>query len=149
MISDRDLRQRGIRLTPQRHMILDAIAQSNGHMTVEEIYQRIVSVYPEMSISTVYRNLERLVDLRLVAVTDLGSGRICYEALGSPLHHHLICHRCGAISQLDDSFIGELRGCIAERYNFAAQIDHLAIWGLCSQCRTAGGQGKEGSHAHP
>ena len=59
-IGDSEFRQRGIRLTPQRHLILQAIAQSNGHVTAEEIYQSVAGVYPDVNISTVYRNLERL-----------------------------------------------------------------------------------------
>jgi Fur family ferric uptake transcriptional regulator len=134
MINEDDLRRHGVRLTPQRRMILDAIAQSSGHVTAEEIHHHILSTYPDMNISTVYRNLERLLDLHLVAVTDLGGGRVCYEALAGARHHHLICHKCGAMTELPDDLLTGLRASIQERYHFAADIDHMAIWGLCSQC---------------
>jgi len=143
-INEADLRQRGIRLTPQRRMILDAIAQRNGHMSAEEIYDQIVAVYPDMNRSTVYRNLERLCDLRLVAVTDLGGGHACYEALSSDLHHHLICHNCGAMIDLDDRLVADLRAHLAQTYDFEAEIDHLAIWGVCAQCRAT----TKEHHAH-
>jgi len=142
-INESDLRQRGIRLTPQRHMILTAIAQGSGHMTAEEIHRRILPIYPEMNISTVYRNLERLLDLRLVAVTDLGGGRVCYEALEGARHHHLICHRCGRMTDLDDSLVSDLRQQIVQGYDFTAEIDHLAIWGLCSECKASAGRLRE------
>lgn len=150
-INEGDLRQRGVRLTPQRRMILDAIAQQSGHISAEEIYDRIASVYPDMNRSTVYRNLERLCDLRLVAVTDLGGGRARYEALDSARHHHLICHRCGDMSDLDDQLVASLRQGIAEIHQFDAEIDHLAIWGVCSRCKDADdkNQSEEASRAHP
>ena len=129
------LRQRGIRLTPQRRMILDAIAQSKGHVTAEDIHHRILPTYPDISISTVYRNLERLLELRLVTVTDMGGGRYCYQVIGQRPHHHLICHRCGAVLELDDSLVADLRLHIEREYDFTAEIDHLALWGLCAQCR--------------
>jgi Fur family ferric uptake transcriptional regulator len=143
-----DLRQRGIRLTPQRRMILNAITRSSGHVTAEDIYQHVAAQYPDMNISTVYRNLERLCDLRLVAVTDMGGGHVRYEALGRARHHHLICHACGAISALDDSLVADLRERIAQAYGFAADIDHLAIWGLCATCKASTQHHEEEDRAH-
>ncbi len=135
MINENDLRQSGVRLTPQRRMILSAIAQSNGHITAEDLHQRIRAVYPDVNMSTIYRNLDRLLDLRLVAVTDLGGGRVCYEALSAARHHHLICHQCGGMTELDDSIVEDLRRRIAQQYHFAPQVDHLAIWGMCPACQ--------------
>jgi Fur family ferric uptake transcriptional regulator len=137
LMSETELRRKGIRLTPQRHMILAAIAQGNGHMTAEEILQRIVPLYPDINISTVYRNLERLLALRLVAVTDLGGGRVCYETLERSRHHHLVCHKCGSMVELDDDAVADLRRHIARTYNFTADADHLALWGVCASCQGA------------
>ena len=150
-INEGDLRRRGVRLTPQRRMILDAIARCSGHITAEEIYDCIASAYPDMNRSTVYRNLDRLCDLRLVAVTDLGGGRVRYEALDGARHHHLICHECGNMIDLDDQVVAGVRQTIAEIHHFDAEIDHLAIWGVCARCKNASGQdrSKEASHAHP
>jgi Fur family ferric uptake transcriptional regulator len=148
-VNESDLRQRGIRLTPQRRMILAAIGQGSGHMTAEEIHQRILPLYPDMNISTVYRNLERLLELRLIAVTDLGGGRVCYEALERNRHHHLICHTCGRMIALDDSFVSSLRERVAEAHGFSADIDHHAIWGVCAQCMAGIKQNKEDPDAHP
>jgi Fur family ferric uptake transcriptional regulator len=134
-IAVEDLRRRGVRLTPQRRLILDAITHSGGHVTAEQIHERVCTVYPEMSISTVYRNLERLVELRLVAVTDLGAGSVCYETIGATRHHHLICHRCGTMFSLRDDCIAQLRARILAEYDFAVDSDHLALWGLCPTCR--------------
>jgi Fur family transcriptional regulator, ferric uptake regulator len=131
------LRRLGVRLTPQRRMILDAIACCAGHVTAEQIYERIALTYTHMSLSTVYRNLERLIDLRLIAATDLGGGRICYSAIDVARHHHLICHQCGAMLDIGDDLLDGLRSAILATYGFATSIDHLALWGTCSRCLSA------------
>lgn len=128
------LRRRGIRLTPQRRMILGAISEQRGHLTAEEIHQRVLVLYPDMNISTVYRNLEKLSDLHLIAVTDLGGGRVCYETIDADRHHHLICHNCGRMFDLADDLVADLRSRIHSSTGFEADIDHLAIWGLCATC---------------
>jgi Fur family ferric uptake transcriptional regulator len=137
MLNEHDLRQRGIRLTPQRRMILDAIARSSGHITADDIHQSVRAVYPEMNISTVYRNLERLMALHLIAVTDLGGGHLCFEVLQKARHHHLICHKCGQMVEMSDDMLAGLRQSIENSYSFAVDIDHLALWGLCHACRAA------------
>jgi Fur family transcriptional regulator, ferric uptake regulator len=139
-INEEQLRSLGVRLTPQRRMILDAIACCDGHVTAEQIHERITAAYPDMSLSTIYRNLERLIDLRLIAITDLGGGRFCYSAIDANRHHHLICHQCGAVLDIGDALLDDLRAAVFSAYGFTITIDHLALWGTCARCRGAQAQ---------
>jgi Fur family ferric uptake transcriptional regulator len=132
-----DLRQHGVRLTPQRRMILEAIALGDRHVTAEDLHQRVLATYPDISLSTIYRNLEKLLELRLISVTDLGRGRVSYQTLQDARHHHLICHRCGGIIEIGDDVLDSIRQYVARAYDFSVEIDHLALWGVCSACRTA------------
>lgn len=132
-----DLRRRGIRLTRQRRLILDAMANCHCHVTAEELHRQIAPLHPDISLSTIYRTLERLLELRLIAVTDLGGGRVCYEVLDHTRHHHLICHQCGSTVELDDALIATLRERIAQVTGYIAHIDHLALWGVCPACQQA------------
>ena len=68
------LREEGYRLTPQRVMILSAIASSPGHMTAEEIHEKVKKTYPYIDIATVYRTIQLLKRHRLLVEIDLGSG---------------------------------------------------------------------------
>jgi Fe2+ or Zn2+ uptake regulation protein len=77
--------------------------------------------------------LGALRDLGLVSMTDLGGGARQFELIDD-LHHHLICHRCGAILELDDALVDPLRDGIRARYGFAPAIDHLAVFGFCAVC---------------
>src|SRR5690606_25016798 len=89
------LRASGQRLTPQRMMVLSALADADGHMTAEAIFEFVRVQYPYANLSTVYRTLELLVALGLAAETDLGSGVREFELVGTERHHHLICQQCG------------------------------------------------------
>lgn len=131
------LQQIGYRLTPQRMMILEAIADREGHISAEEICERVRVAYPYLDISTVYRTLDLLKTLHLVSETDMGRGHAVYELLSKGLHHHLICTECGKVLDVDNSFLDPLRQAIEERYDFHAEIEHLAVFGMCSECKRA------------
>ncbi len=125
----------GYRLTPQRMMILEAIADSDGHISAEEIHEKVRVAYPYLDISTVYRTLDLLKTLHLVSETDMGLGHSQYELLSKGLHHHLICSECGKILDVENSCLDSLRLAIEQEHDFHAEIDHLAIFGICGHCR--------------
>ena len=129
------LQQIGYRLTPQRMMILEAIADSEGHLSAEEIHETVRTAYPYLDISTVYRTLDLLKTLHLVSETDLGRGPAQYELLSKGLHHHLICTECGEILDVPNSLLDSLRHAMSEEYDFHAEIEHLAVFGICSNCK--------------
>lgn len=135
------LRQRGVTLTPQRMIILDVLEGNHGHLSAEEIFEEARKRYPYMNISTVYRTLELLKSLDLVAVTDLGGGCLRYHQAKDAGHHHLVCHECGKTFELEDEVLEPVRASIRDRYRFEAQMHHFAIWGTCAACRE-----KEGGH---
>ena len=128
------LQEIGYRLTPQRMMIVEAIADSGGHVSAEEIHAKVRSTYPYLDISTVYRTLDLLKSLYLVSETDMGSGHAQYELLSKGLHHHLICTECGRILDVENSFLDPLRQAVKAEYDFHAEIEHLAIFGICRDC---------------
>ena len=132
----------GYRLTPQRMMILEAIADSDGHISAEEIHEQVRAAYPYLDISTVYRTLDLLKTLHLVSETDMGRRHAQYELLSKGLHHHLICSECGRILDVENSFLDPLRRAIEEKYDFHAEIEHLAIFGICGGCKQWTGANK-------
>jgi Fur family ferric uptake transcriptional regulator len=129
------LHQLGYRLTPQRLRLIEVVAGSEGHISAEEVYAQLHPHFPKVHISTIYRNLELLKRLGVVTETDLGEGRLRYHFREKGHHHHLICHGCGAIIELDEALLSPLKDVLQERYGFKADLRHLAIFGYCSQCR--------------
>jgi Fur family ferric uptake transcriptional regulator len=129
------LRELGYRLTPQRQLILAALQGSDDHISAEEIHAQVRAKYHHVNISTVYRTLELLKSLGLVTETDLGGGRFRYHSAEKGHHHHLICERCGAIIDVDESLFSPLKRTLFKDYGFRANISHLAIFGRCANCR--------------
>lgn len=128
------LRDSGHRLTPQRVLILSSLRHADGHVTASEILDQVRESYPYIDASTVYRTLSVLKKLRLVSETDLGAGETIYEWLHQDRHHHLICRRCDCLIRLDHQYVANLGTEILDDYGFQADVDHIAIFGLCSDC---------------
>ncbi len=133
----RVLRAADQRATPQRLMILAVMQEAGAHLTADEIFQRLGPMSSALNRSTVYRTLERFRDAGIVSETDLGGGVRVFELLALQRHHHLICHHCNVMIEMDDSSIEPVRYSIRDKYGFEPQIDHLAIWGTCADCTAA------------
>jgi Fur family ferric uptake transcriptional regulator len=131
------LRDSGHKATPQRLMILAALRHASGHMTASQIYEEVVTEYPYVDISTVYRTLGVLKELRLVSEIDMGTGDASYEWVPREgRHHHLICRVCGSVASLDHHYLEDVGTEIFEESGFRPDLDHFAIFGLCAGCQS-------------
>ena len=130
-----ELSHQGYRMTPQRIMIVEAIENSDKHISAEDIYTQVAAKYPNVNVSTVYRTLELLEELGLVTKTEMGIGRIMYHPLEKGHHHHLVCRTCGNVIDLDESALNPLKESILRDYQFTAELRHLGILGLCVNCK--------------
>jgi len=128
------LYEQGYRLTPQRMLVISAIENSDDHISAEEIYSQVVTKYPHVNISTIYRTLELLKRLGLVTETDLRGGRVRYHPADKGHHHHLVCQECGAVIDLDESVLTPVKDMLLQRFEFTADLNHLAIFGRCINC---------------
>jgi Fur family ferric uptake transcriptional regulator len=128
------LRQRGLRMTPQRQLILDVVAAMRGHFSADEVHQQVVRAFPDVNISTVYRTLEVLDELGVVRHTHFHDGVSQYERADAARHQHMVCSRCGADAELDLDVLQPLAQELKRRYGFEADLAHSAIIGLCRSC---------------
>lgn len=131
------LRDSGHKMTPQRMMILTSIRHADGHMTAADIYEEVRAAYPYVDISTVYRTLTVLKDMRLVSETHMGGADAAFEWVAPERHHHLICRRCDGVTQLDHHYLEAVGVQLARDLGFRADLDHFAIFGLCAECQRA------------
>jgi|SRR5579859_129913 len=143
VISNERLRRQGLRLTPQRQMILDVIEQAQEHLSAETICQRVQERYPFVSLSTIYRTLELLKRLGLVREVHLLGEQRFYESADGGAHHHLLCRGCGAVLHADDALLAGLREQLEQHYHFTPLSLDLIATGYCYGCRPqAEGEGK-------
>jgi Fur family transcriptional regulator, ferric uptake regulator len=136
------IRATGRRLTMQRAKILDALRALDGHQAADAIYAEVARRDPraEMALSTVYRTLDTLVQMGLVASFDDGTGTMTYEWSGeADPHHHLLCDECGHVKEVPLRSVGDLEAEVEREHGFAAEIRHLAIRGQCAGCRDGAG----------
>jgi len=129
------LRERGLRLTPQRLFILSAIADGEGHLGVDEVYRKVRESYPYIDIATVYRTIHLLKKMGLV--TEVGIGDRLHYELTDPnrRHHHLVCASCENAFDLDPSYVEEFRQTLSTRYNFEPDFENFTVSGLCAGCK--------------
>jgi len=129
------LREAGHKMTPQRMLILTSLRHANGHLTAADIFDRVKQSYPYVDISTVYRTLAVLKDLRLISETHMGGGDATFEWVGAERHHHLVCRGCDGVTELDHHYLEELGARIVRELAFRPALDHFAIFGLCRSCQ--------------
>jgi Fur family ferric uptake transcriptional regulator len=129
------VRQTGCRMTQQRAVILQALCELHGHASVEAIYERVLLHRRDVDLSTVYRTLEMLRDLRILSQTDLGRGFVEFEIVTQQPHHHLVCKTCGRVIDLDHQYLAPVVEDIRRDFGFEPIFDHLAIFGWCRACR--------------
>ena len=130
-----ELRVQGHRLTPQREMIVEAIAHAGRHVTADEVFDQVRARTNALSVTTVYRTLDLLTELGLVSRADLGEGKVSYAPLSHGPHCHLVCRKCGRVVQVDSSVLAGIAGQLREGYDFLPDINHFVIYGLCADCQ--------------
>lgn len=128
------VRRRGVRVTRQRALILQALCELDGHASAERVYERVTLHRRDLDLSTVYRTLERLRDLRVLSQTDLGRGCIEFEIVAEAPHHHLVCRDCGRVIDLDHGYLAGLSAALCQDLGFEPILDHMAIFGRCAAC---------------
>ncbi len=129
-----ELRSRGLRWTPQRRLILEALDQTHGHVTGSELVERCRERDPDTTPSTVYRTLDVLEDLGYVSHSHSADGREEFHVLPLAEHAHLQCRSCGQTWELGLEDAAALAQPARERFGFVADIGHMTIVGLCAAC---------------
>jgi len=125
-----------LKMTPQRRRILEVFLAGEGHITSEELYQKVRRGNPTIGQATVYRTLRLLAGAGLAKVVDFGDGVLRYEILYGQSHHdHLICEACGANVEVVDPSIERLQEEVASRHGFALTGHRLYLYGICPECQ--------------
>lgn len=130
------LREKGLRNTRQREVILDAFFSASKHITVEDLFSVIKVEHPEIGYATVHRNLTLLCECGLADEIKIGKQKTRYEQkLGQGHHDHLICLKCGRFIEVNDNKIERLQDKLAEVNDFIPVRHKLEIYGICNQCK--------------
>lgn len=138
--------ERTIRYSKKREAILAAIRGTSCHPSAEWIYQQLKPRHPDLSLGTVYRNLNRLREKGQAVSLGAVGGRERFDGDTSP-HAHLVCQQCGAVLDVPARMPEEAElARIAQETGCVAQTASLTFRGLCPQC--AGNAPKNQEEAH-
>jgi Fe2+ or Zn2+ uptake regulation protein len=126
------LRQRDMRVTPQRLAVHNALHDLGRHSTAEEVLERVHGTVPGVSLPTVYAALELLTDLGLAMRVHAGRA-VRFDPRSAP-HHHLVCTSCGAVTDLDADV--ELGPALERARALGAETSgaEVTVRGLCADC---------------
>lgn len=128
------LRQKHLRITGPRRLILDLLTQEHGPFTVDEIHARVRHHGADRV--TVYRCLATLAEIGLVRRCDFGDDKWRYEYSADPAHHHhhIICKTCRKVEIIDSCVAEDLTKLVAAKGY--TDISHsLEFFGICRTCR--------------
>ena len=129
-----ELKSHGIRVTPQRAIILEAIQSISGHFTAEDVYAVVQKVNAYINIATVYRTLELLTELDMITAADMGAAAAHFALRTHGPHHHAICRACGRSFEFPCDLLHPAIQGLQERFNFVADAHHVVIFGWCTSC---------------
>jgi Fur family ferric uptake transcriptional regulator len=130
------IREKGLRNTKQREMILDSFLHANKHITVEELFDAVKKKNPDIGYATVHRNLKLMCECEIADEIKIGTSKAKFEPkFGHEHHDHLICMKCGRFIEVNDNRIEKLQDKLAEANDFIPQRHKLEIYGLCKKCR--------------
>jgi Fe2+ or Zn2+ uptake regulation protein len=128
------LRDGGMRITRPRRMVIDALVRGPGHhMTAPEIVAAVRADDPEFYESTVYRILDRLLELGIVERVQLGPGGAVFHLPHRP-HHHLMCQRCGDVVEIPASLLDDLAAQLHAQHGFRLRPTASTLVGSCARC---------------
>ena len=128
--------RKGLKSTRQRDIILDCFLSSERHMSIEELYLKLRSKHPGIGYATVYRTLKLFAEAGIANEIQFGDGQTRYEHVSEGEHHdHLVCTRCGAITEFENETIEKLQAEVAASHGFLIQTHKLELYGQCAKCQ--------------
>jgi Fur family ferric uptake transcriptional regulator len=131
------LRPAGGKRSSKRDRIVQVFLRQEGHVSADDLFERVRKEAAGVGRATVYRTLQWMVDAGVARKVDFGEGRSRFEpSYRHPRHFHLICNTCHSSSEFLSSDVESLMEEIAGARNFEASQAVLQIYGTCEQCRT-------------
>lgn len=130
-----NLRDKRLKVTPQRLAIYKYLLHSTAHPTAQNIYEETQAQFPSISFATVYKTLNILRDANLVLEFNVGGDSFRYDANVAP-HPHFICKSCGEILDLEVPTSVSLIGEFLADANKGYKIEHtdMYLYGICKYC---------------
>lgn len=119
-------------MTKYEKQIYDIVNASRKHMTAEQVYEELQKIYPAVARATVYNNLNKLCDVKLIRLVSLEDSPDRYDRIEK--HDHLVCQKCGRLS---DVCFDDLTSALQKQFGDDFLSYDLKIFYICPECRKA------------
>jgi Fur family peroxide stress response transcriptional regulator len=123
-----------VKYSKQREIILKTLKAADTHLTAEDLYHKVREIIPRISLGTVYRNLNLLVEVgEIRTLQSSHSPSILYDGRGDE-HCHLICTSCGKITDIDLALFTPFDLLVYDKRGFLVDDHDLVLKGTCAEC---------------
>ena len=132
-----DLKQAGLKTTLPRLRVLSILENSEiKHMSAEDVYKELLDEERSVGLATVYRVLTQFEDAGLVIRHHFEGERSVFELNDEDHHDHMVCVKCGSVTEFLDKRIEAQQDKVAEDNDFTIQDHSLTLYGLCQNCNS-------------
>ncbi len=130
------LKESGLKATFQRMNILGSI-EKHGHMTIDDIYDKVIKTHPSLSLATVYKNIILMVEKGVLTEVPITGKKSKYELVKDD-HIHLVCTECGEVEDRPHNENADaLFSSMTKNENFSLCKQQINLYGVCSHCQEA------------
>jgi Fe2+ or Zn2+ uptake regulation protein len=127
--------EHGLRLTPQRDVLLRALSETTGHPTADDLVKKVRKVLPTVSHATVYRNVQELARAGLIGTLERSGAAVQFE-INPEHHHHFMCRHCAQVWDVYlDQVVVTLDKQRSRLNGFRVERRDVQLHGLCARCR--------------
>ena len=128
----------GLKSSRQRELIAEVFFAAKGHLSIDELLERVRRDDPRVGQATVYRTMKLLTKCGLAEARQFGDGHTRYEPVDAHEEHHdhLICTSCGKIVEFVNTQIEVLQTRVAKSHRFVVTHHKMELYGLCSDCQS-------------
>lgn len=130
------LRERGLRVTAARRLVLQALFAASRPLSADEIAADLEGPGSELDVASVYRNLETFERCGIVRHVHLGHGPGLYALIGGGEREYLFCEGCGEVRSVVSEELDHVRAAVRDAFGYEARFTHFPIVGLCPRCRS-------------
>ena len=129
------LHDKGLPATRQRELIAEIIIRSDDHLSADAVARRLAERGVRIGTATIYRTLELLQSGGFVRAHEFGEGFRRFEAAtGRDRHEHLVCARCGRVTEFASERLERILAVIGDEYRFRPDRHRVEIFGTCAEC---------------
>ena len=129
-------RNKGFKCTPQRIAVLKTIEDSETHLSVEKIHNKVNSYLPNIGLATIYRSLDSLVSMGLIERVHTDDGCHSYVSALNGHRHAIVCKVCDRILDYEDCPLENIVEQVSKKTGFLIDNHHLQLFGTCKECQS-------------